>query len=212
MTSAQFLGTCVLCGGEHPKSAMSRHLATCARRGRGTEERLPIVVEGVWAPGYWLHLEVKPEATLSSLDSILRETWLECCGHMSSFEIGDRRFDSALDDFDPDDGESMEVAVGEVLEPGAGARYVYDFGSSTELKLRVLSPRLGTPTRELVRLVARNTAPSIRCKRGHGDALHICAICNQPLCQECGPGHRCGPEMLLPVVNSPRVGTCAYGT
>jgi hypothetical protein len=191
---------------------MSRHLATCNRRGRGTEERLAIVVEGIWAPTYWLHLEVKPKATLRSLDGFLRETWLECCGHMSSFEIRDRRFDSGLEDLDPDDGESMEVAVGEVLEPGADARYVYDFGSSTELKLRVLAPRLGKPTRELVRLVARNTAPSIRCKRGHGDALHVCAGCGQPLCQACTPGHRCGSEMLLPVVNSPRVGTCAYGT
>jgi len=212
MADVQSRGTCVFCGGEYPKSGMSRHLAACARRGRGTEERLPIVVEGVWAPGYWLHLEMKPVAPLSSLDDFLRKTWLECCGHMSSFEIGDRRFDSALDDFDPDDGESMEVAVGEVLEPGAAARYVYDFGSSTELKLRVLAPRLGKPAREQVRLVARNTAPSIRCKRGHGDALHICASCNKPLCQECAPGHRCGVEMLLPVVNSPRVGTCAYGT
>jgi hypothetical protein len=30
------------------------------------------------------------------------------------------------------------------------------------------------------------------------------------LCDECAVGHECGEEMLLPVVNSPRVGVCGY--
>lgn len=212
MARAQSSGTCVFCGAEHPKSAMSRHLATCERRSRGTEERLPIVVEGAWAPGYWLHLEVKPQATLSDLDDFLRKTWLECCGHLSSFEIGDRRYECSRDDLFESDAEGMDVAVGKVLKAGASADYVYDFGSSTELKLRVLEPRLGKPSREPVRLVARNTPPSISCKSGHGEAQNVCSSCGQPLCRKCSPKHRCGPEMLLPIVNSPRVGTCAYGT
>lgn len=212
MARARSSGTCAFCGGEHPKSTMSRHLATCARRGRGTEERLSIVVEGAWAPGYWLHLEVKPKATLRDLDDFLRRTWLECCGHLSSFEIGDRRFESSADDLFETDAEGMDVAVGKVLGAGASADYVYDFGSSTELKLRVLQPRLHKPSREPVLLVARNTAPSIDCERGHGAAESVCSSCGQPLCLECSPRHRCGPEMLLPIVNSPRVGTCAYGT
>ncbi len=63
MAKAQSRGTCLLCGGEKPKSAMSRHLATCDRRARGDEELLPVVVEGAWAPAYWLHLELTPGAT-----------------------------------------------------------------------------------------------------------------------------------------------------
>ncbi|HSW34375.1 MAG TPA: hypothetical protein VLH36_12260 [Steroidobacteraceae bacterium] len=211
MAKTQSRGTCLFCGGEKPKSAMSRHLVACDRRGRGDEERLPVVVEGAWAPAYWLHLEVKPQATLGDLDRFLRRTWLECCGHMSSFEIGDRRFESATFDFDGSDGESMEIAVGRVLVPGASARYVYDFGSSTELKIRTLAPRPGKPSGEKVRLVARNTAPEIPCKRGHGDATHVCTFCGRPLCPACVTDHQCEPEGLLPVVNSPRAGTCAYG-
>jgi len=30
------------------------------------------------------------------------------------------------------------------------------------------------------------------------------------LCDECAPKHKCGEDMLLPVVNSPRVGKCGY--
>jgi Plasmid pRiA4b ORF-3-like protein len=209
---AQSSGTCVSCGGEHPKPAMARHLANCERRSRGTEERLSIAVEGAWAPEYWLHVEVKPRATLRDLDDFLRETWLECCGHMSSFEIGDRRYESSFDDLFESDAESMDVPVGEVLKAGVTAKYTYDFGSSTKLRLRVLTPRLGKASSDLVRLAARNNPPSINCKSGHSEAQNVCSSCGQPLCQECSPKHRCGPEMLLPIVNSPRVGTCAYGT
>jgi hypothetical protein len=212
MPTIQSSGTCLHCGREQLKSAMSRHLASCARRERGPEERIALLVEGVWAPAYWLHLELKSEATLTDVDAFLRHTWLECCGHMSSFEIGDRRFDSGLDDFDPDDGETMDVAVGEVLRPGGVARYVYDFGSSTELRIRALAPRSGKPAAEPVRLVARNAEPRLPCNRGHADAVHVCAGCGDAVCEACTPRHRCGPEMLLPVVNSPRVGVCAYGT
>lgn len=212
MAPAPSRGTCLFCAGELSKSAMSRHLAACARRRRGTTEWLPVVVEGIWAPAYWLHLEVKPDAPLGAIDAFLRETWLECCGHLSSFEIGDRRFESDLEDVEPGAAEGMEIPVAEAFAPGATARYVYDFGSSTELRLRALAPRLGASARVPVRLVARNTAPSIQCSRGDGDALHVCAGCGDPVCGKCAPRHRCGPEMLLPVVNSPRVGTCAYGT
>jgi hypothetical protein len=33
-------------------------------------------------------------ATLAKLDAFLRETWLECCGHLSSFEIAGERYAS----------------------------------------------------------------------------------------------------------------------
>lgn len=208
MARSQSSGACVFCGSEIRKAAMSRHLAICERRGRGTEERLPIVVEGAWAPGYWLHLEVKPRATLRDLDDFLRQTWLECCGHLSSFEIGDHLYES-----DSESGaEGMDVAVEKALRPGTLANYVYDFGSSTELELRVLTPRVGKPSGEPVLLVARNTPPSINCRSGHGEAQNVCSSCGQPLCRKCSSKHRCGPEALLPIVNSPRVGTCAYGT
>ena len=98
-----------------------------------------------------------------------------------------------------------------MLRPGPPVHYTYDFGSSTELELRVLERRLGQPAREPVRLAARTAPPSIDCRRGHGAALNVCSSWGQPLCGKCSPKHDCGPEMLLPIVNSPRVGTCAYG-
>ncbi|MDD4580331.1 MAG: hypothetical protein PHF80_06615 [Methanothrix sp.] len=45
---------------------------------------------------------------------------------------------------------------------------------------------------------------------GHGG----CCVCSGEstgrVCDECGKTHECGEDMLLPVVNSPRVGMCDY--
>lgn len=42
----------------------------------------------------------------------------------------------------------------------------------------------------------------------------VCSICIYEgkgwVCDECAPEHECEEEMFLPVVNSPRVGMCAY--
>lgn len=36
---------------------------------------------------YWLVIEVKDTATLKDVDQFLRNIWLECCSHLSAFEI-----------------------------------------------------------------------------------------------------------------------------
>ena len=47
-----------------------------------------LVVEGYRLPMYWMHLQVAFETTLATLDRFFRDTWLECCGHLSVFRIG----------------------------------------------------------------------------------------------------------------------------
>jgi len=59
-----------------------------------------------------MHVAVPATAPLSKLDDFLRHTWLECCGHLSAFEIGGKRYAS-----EPMDEEmSMRTRVSEVLE------------------------------------------------------------------------------------------------
>jgi hypothetical protein len=207
-------GTCSFCKREIPKAGMSKHLVGCERRGAGEEERLPLVVEGKWDPHYWIHLELKRTATLADLDLFLRRLWLECCGHLSSFMIGRTRYEDPPEDgfeFGEEEAGDLTIQVCAVLPPGAGGEYTYDFGSSTELKLRAMSVRRGKPSRELVRLVARNVPPQMSCKRGHGEAVGVCSICEKAVCEKCTEDHECGPEGVLPIVNSPRCGVCAYG-
>ena len=199
---------------------MSRHLSGClpahdARRGAPVELLL-LRVEGAEVPFYWLDLEAKVNAQFSDLDRFLRRTWLECCGHCSAFVIGPTRYTVASTGPFRRDGErSLRVRLDEVL--GAMKtwfRYEYDFGSTTELRLRVRGSRLGVAGRQPVRLLARNEPPAWACHVCGAPATVLCSYCaderDPMLCDQHVKGHRCGDEALLPVVNSPRMGVCGY--
>ncbi len=170
-----------------------------------------IVMEGRRAKAYWMHVAVPVGGTLGKLDAFLRETWLECCGHLSSFEIAGERYAS-----DPMDGDlSMKRPLNQVVGVGMNLTYEYDYGSTTELTLKVAGLRAyGTP-KGAVQLLARNEPPVILCQSCASEpATEICAECAWEeagwLCPACAETHTCETEMRLPVTNSPRVGVCAY--
>jgi hypothetical protein len=213
-------GTCNLCGGAFSKASMKRHLQKCTQpksqeAGAG-KESLHLVVQGGYRNIYWLHLAVPQQLPLKGLDSFLRHTWLECCGHMSAFTIGGRRYAAAPMD-DPGFGieeSSMNVPAGNVLRIGAKFLHEYDYGSTTELNLEVagLIPVAGKG--KDIQILARNAPPEIHCGDCGDPATQICTQCAWTgggwLCDKCVPKHKCGEDMLLPVVNSPRTGICGY--
>lgn len=158
-----------------------------------------------------MHVAAPVTAPLSRLDDFLRHTWLECCGHLSAFDIGDNRYASQ-----PLDEEiNMSARLNRVLAVGMKFSYEYDYGSTTALLLEVVAlQERGTP-KGAVELLARNEAPQVSCQRcGTQPATQICTECECNgegwLCQACAVAHECGDEMCLPVVNSPRVGVCGY--
>ena len=174
------------------------------------------MVEGRDLPVYWMHLEVTANTTLATLDRFLRETWLECCGHLSAFEIGDIRYaiDAGMDDEWGMDEKSMRVRLDKVFNPGQTCSYEYDYGTTTELRLKVISEREVEAKGKAIQMLARNSPPVILCERCGKPATNVCSQCifddKGWLCDDCAEEHECGEEMLLPVVNSPRVGMWAY--
>jgi hypothetical protein len=217
-------GKCTFCGGTVGKSAMTRHLTSCkarpaepekapGRRGRPTT-LFHLVVGARYAPPYWLHLEAPANATLDDLDSFLRRTWLECCGHLSAFRLGGRSFSPLAAHDDWNDDENLNVKLGELLEPGMTFSYEYDFGTTTELTLKVAGQREGLASGREITLLAGNHPPAIPCEACEGAATQVCSQCiyegGGPLCQKCARKHKCGRDMLLPIVNSPRAGMCGY--
>lgn len=214
-------GKCSLCGGIFDKSAMTRHLVACraksdvasgsgGRAGPGTAFHL--LVEGRYAPEYWMHLEVPARATLELLDGFLRDVWLECCGHLSAFSIEGVTY--SPDPSGQFDDESMDIPLSEVLRPGLKFRHEYDFGSTTHLVGKVISEAETRLKGKGVRVLARNEPPVIPCGKCGQPAVEVCAECvgdkDGWLCKACAHEHECGDEMFLPVVNSPRVGVCGY--
>lgn len=224
-------GTCNLCGKTFAKAAMTRHLAKCqptqhdkASKASRTQPKrtLHLRVEGAWLAYYWMHIEIAADETLDTLDQFLRDIWLECCGHLSAFTIAGRRYAiHPVDDFMMDSDfyeDSMGYALGEVLKPGTKFTYEYDYGTTTNLALMVVSERQGAVKRKTVEILARNNPPEIKCEKCKKElATQVCGVCiyNEPAwyCDNCYTNHKCykkSENYFLPVVNSPRVGMCGY--
>mgnify|MGYP001588871793 CR=1 FL=1 len=208
-------GKCRLCGEGFEKSQVTKHLQKCRMSQPRTGKPLRLfhlLVEGTDLPEYWLQLHVDAGAKLSDLDEFLRDIWLECCGHMSAFTIGGQRYSvQPMADFDE---KSMRAKLADVLSLKTKCTYEYDFGTTTELTLRVVSEWEGPLKTRPVELLARNTPPAFACESCEAPATQVCVECLWDnagfACDKCAPDHECGEDMLLPVVNSPRMGQCGY--
>ncbi len=240
MAAKKFIsyGICQLCKAKLPKSNVTRHFGRCLPdypegNHQGTFYQLRI--EARYDTNYWLQVEMAGDGELLDLDKFLRAIWLECCGHMSGFFVPQNKpnpwvaaqvVKKAKTGWGPDEIYSIlseldyELApgeipkttnIGEVFSELNTLRYDYDFGDTTELALKIVGSRTGSGP--LLRLLARNEAPTFRCEKCPQPAQWICPCCFEDpfYCHEHAEEHDCGDaEMMLPVVNSPRMGICGY--
>ncbi|MEM2760036.1 MAG: hypothetical protein QXU32_09925 [Nitrososphaerales archaeon] len=208
-------GRCLACSQDFPVTLMSRHLQTCesiSREGANHAKTFLIKVSAN-IPYYWLFIEIDSSSTLERLDAYLRSIWLECCGHLSCFTIGDKEYHSNTHSPFGERLNGMKVALDRLLSVGMSFNYEYDFGTTTALTLKVISSRPGR-VKNTIHLLARNNAPTFKCRSCGSDATDVCSECywegDCTFCNKCLKKHKCGEEMALPVVNSPRMGLCAY--
>jgi hypothetical protein len=87
------------------------------------------------------------------------------------------------------------------------------FGSTTALVISH-SGHIGAVLDKPVRVAARNEPPVWACDACGEPATAICTQCIYDergfCCAKHATKHPCGTDMLLPVVNSPRMGVCGY--
>lgn len=143
-------GICSLCDGLFSKTVMKKYLLQCMKKHpTRTPSGFPvavqtrlfmILVKGSFLHEYWLYIEVPANSMLGRLDTFLRDTWVECCGHLSAFTINGTRYISETDEYFKED-KSMNYVVDKVLMPGQKFFYEYDFGSPTHLELKVVQER-----------------------------------------------------------------------
>ena len=211
-------GKCYYCKKVFNKTAIKKHLDSCDERKRlieKTEKKnangercFCVSVEGFYIPAYWLYLDISSLATFRDLDEFLRDIWLECCGHLSAFEIKGIRYSSSPDRLYGE--KHMSVDLTKILNVGIQFTYDYDFGTTTRLKLKVISECQRIKSDKKIELMARNLPPEIKCSYREENAKQVCVECKSWLCNKCVETHECDENMLLPVVNSPRVGQCGY--
>jgi hypothetical protein len=202
---------CQICKSEFTEKGMGRHLSACLKKhAPKTKNTLArnycfISVRDVYNRDYFLFLLVAQDVTLQDLDFYLRKIWLECCGHLSSFSY--RKWGEKL---------SMTTKIKQICDTGGTLTYVYDFGSSTELQVKFFRKVASSiAIKKDIILLSRNAEPVVPCDEcGKYPAKHICTECQWDetgwLCEKCAASHECDDEMILPVVNSPRTGVCAY--
>jgi hypothetical protein len=181
---------------------MARHIHKCLSSGtREGGVTILLRAEPTVAKMYWLDIAAQADAKLKDIDRLLRRVWLECCGHLSQFS-GARH-----------EEVSMGRRVAEAFGVGSRLTYVYDFGSSTELVVTGTA-LLQSPLDQKARVVARNEPLSWPCDVCGKPATSLCVECASPdggfFCAKHARVHECGPDTLLPVVNSPRMGVCGY--
>lgn len=206
-------GVCKFCKKTFSGSMIANHLQSCAERLKAQEseskQRKVFLLKASAGP-FWVFFEVGDASTLKKVDSFLRKLWLECCGHLSAFTIGDTRYISY---HELEYGErTLNVPLKNVLKPGIRFIHEYDFGTTTDLDMKCISERFGEV--KGIDVLARNDLPKFTCNKCGRPAKEVCSQCicegKGFLCESCAKNHKCGGDMLLPVVNSPRMGMCGY--
>lgn len=184
---------------------LAKHLADMEKADTGDKIQTYCHVE-VEADEMFLHLLVKGNSTMKTIDSFLKNIWLECCGHLSGF--GHKNFKV-----------SMNYKVQDVFESGVKIFHDYDYGTTTRVFLKGLK-HYQLNLKESIILLSRNEPLEIMCTICKKEpAVNLCTICNCDkysfFCESCSEEHENICEdfadySCLPVVNSPRMGECGY--
>ena len=208
-------GMCRACGYVGTKASMTKHLTGCEKRGAAGKERDVFRLRVSGGGPFWLDIEAAADATLDDIDSFLRGIWLECCGHLSEFTIGPQPdWDADPWDTRPKKGKKAAPKLSALLSVGQKFGYTYDMGSSTDLGLTVQARETAKGT-EKVALLARNLPPVWQCSECEQPATFLNSWeyddeTGLPLMYCDDHAEEADEDALLPVVNSPRMGVCAY--
>ena len=229
--ATQTKGFCKYCGKEYTKGGMLRHLAACKKRKDKLENEkgkrkcgyFQIVIMARYSKAYWLIVEVSENVTLKELDEFIRDIWVECCEHLSAYEINGISYERYPDEdyLWGTPARNMNYRLRDVVKVGDSMSYEYDFGSTTELILNVHSYREGIRKDDGIVILSRNNPIEIICgKCGKNKAKWVnpegyyegvpfwCEECLEEEYAEEEDSY--GTEYMLPVCNSPRMGVCAY--
>lgn len=220
-------GTCAICKEKETAKKMRAHILGHLEGKAGKGAGL-VRVTNRGTVVYWMYVRVGRKASLDDLDTLIRDTWVECCQHVSAFTSGTVTYDST----GPDEAyagdrksKSMSANALRVISREGSLGYEYDFGTPTSLAVKMVcscpSDGLGEDD---VEVVARNADIQHDCGAcgAKGKATEICTSCMWMdkeclLCKKCAEKHEHGEGQeavdetsFLPVVNSPRMGMCGY--
>ena len=208
MSQPKSEGHCPFCKKSLAKRTVSRHLETHLAKMPPSAGKQAYHLR-IEAGPYFLHVLMNATSSLTVLDSFLRKIWLECCGHLSQFAQGNV--------WGSEIGKSRKANA--IFAKGVKLNYVYDFGTSTELKIQVIGAH--PLSAKGIQLLTRNEPLEMFCHSCKKEpAESICPIHwgdagGWLFCETCSEKHEAVCEdaadyAWMPIVNSPRMGECGY--
>jgi hypothetical protein len=204
-------GKCEKCGVIKTKREMLHHLSECYFNSDKSETIL-LFIECPYRKQYWMHVAIQKDAKIETLDALLRDTWLECCGHLSQFLVGEKRYVSYSNDLGSDDKMMSKTKASAIFESHTTISYEYDFGTTTELSIKVAGMVRMKIDKTGSEILSINEVPLAICDRcgGKAEFINSCSS-DETYCQKCSEKlDEDDRQMLLPIVNSPRTGACGY--
>lgn len=215
-------GKCYYCNEELSERTVKRHVKGCKVRKEKIQESMASskkiksqyvlsIVPQYGSKEYCLYIAIDIDSTLKNLDSFLRNIWLECCGHLSSFIIDGVNYDSSVEvEFEFfSQHETMDLKLRQVISLGDKFRYDYDFGSTTTLKLEVIDEYSTGESHSQIEILARNEEIQNFCVNCNKKAEYFDYEEEKFFCEECVDED--DDMMYVPeYTNSPRDGVCGY--
>lgn len=155
-------GRCYYCNKELTERTIKRHMKNCLEMkkfieeemkvAKGVREQFIISIKDKDKPGvYCIYVSMDANLQLQHLDKFIRDIWVECCGHLSTFSIDKEMY------HDNSDGQyEMNFYLKDVLSVNTKFEYQYDFGSTTHLILEVVDIIKVPSEFSQIEVIARN--------------------------------------------------------
>ena len=209
-------GQCLICRGSYTATGMTSHMKRHILEAGGDRRYYVIRIDAGQGSPFWMYVQVKGSSTLQDMDIFLRDVWLECCQHASSFTIDNRTYHM------PD----MDIPICDVLHELTSFVHQYD---TTTLRLgviRISSRLFAEPSLADGRLNPALAGHKVSVLAIHDTVQFRCRYCQRPssmvctgfimngegvICPQCVQQYGYDISKMRRALQSPRVGQCRYG-
>ncbi len=200
MATTKVKGVCRICEKEYAASSLLRHIKTHLTKETAPKQNDTHFLIRANAGHHYMYILAPLKSHLYDLDHFLRNYWMECCGHLSSFMVDREEID-------------MDQMMRKIFYDGFKCEYVYDWGSSTYVDIEIKGAyALPNAPKELSILVRNNPPDALcgQCEKKQATILVMEDYYNGKNPFYCADCHDEDTEYYHRVTNSPRMGVCGY--
>jgi len=201
---------CYYCNKELTEKNIKKHMKNCSEMKKSIDEKkindkkqrnqFILAIKSKYVNDeYCIYLSIAGTLGLVHIDQFLRDIWVECCGHLSSFKIKGKSYQD----------NQMNTQLNDILDIDEKFEYEYDFGSTTHLMLEVVDIIQVPSSFSQVEIIARNNEIRHECEICGTEAKHFDYEKDRWECENCVDKD---DDMIIEFnyCNSPRDGVCGY--